>query len=244
MFYPVTSEKGSYRSAKCLLVHFWVFLQKLCNTAPEPTKRPYSQTGNTYTHCNRLIFEFLIMPGIKLDVYVSAGQKLDYDSFNISSVWNATLSPIRGKPPHLSRVPREERVGAHDDRDRGPLRPLRGFPLTQNQPAVFRTLLHISHCLRHSPKCQSWALFDCSFLFFLRAGWAPGVSLVRSIKVNGDMFTHMGWRPNLQKNSHVSAVRLWHSPDVLMAFNGQLNDCYYPFVLLNRTLWTCLCMAL
>lgn len=124
------------------------------------------------------------------------------------------------------------------------LRPLRGFPRTQNQPAVFRTLLRISHCLRHSPKCQSWALFDCSFPFFLRAGWAPGVSLVRSIKVNGDTFTHMGWRPNLQKNSRVSAVRLWHSLDVLMAFNGQLNDCYYPFVLLNRTLWTCLCMAL
>lgn len=77
------------------------------------------------------------MPGIKLD----AGQKLDYDSFNISSVWNATLSPIPGKPPHLSRVPREERVGAHDDRDRGPFgaftaaagvptyaEPARGFP--------------------------------------------------------------------------------------------------------------------
>lgn len=97
--------------------------------------------GNTYAHRNRLIFEFLIMTGIKLDVYVSAGQKLDYYSFNISSIWIATLSPILGKPPHLSRAPREERVGAHDDRNRGPsgaftapagvptyTEPARGFP--------------------------------------------------------------------------------------------------------------------
>lgn len=160
-----------YRPAKCLLFHFWVFLQKLCSDQ----KAIFSERWQIHIPCNRLVFEPWIMPDIKLFMCTCLMAR-SLSNITLIFCQFSLQQYILFQENHcnLSSLNRKEQVRAwflfkH-------FWPMCVFPLMQNQAVVFHIFLHIKPCLCHSPKCQFWALFGCNLLF-LWARRIPGMSV-------------------------------------------------------------------